>query len=341
MEEISIMAKNQLNILVSGGAGYIGSVAVRKFLSAGYNVRVYDNLTFHGDSIVECFENHNLSITIGDIRDEIKLQKAMQNIDVVVHLAGMPNDPCCDLNPAMSYSVMIDGTQKIVKAAKKAKVKRFIFGSSCSVYGAKGDTLLSEDTSEYAPVSLYAKSKLEGEKIVLSENDNNFSTTCLRLATVYGLSYNMRFDLVINTLVANAVTEKRITIYGGNQWRPLVNVKDVANAFLKVISAPLEKIKNDIYNVGSNEQNFRITDIGKIFQESFPDILVQHNEGALDTRSYRVNFDKIRNALDFLTQHNVRESIDEMKYAIINDYMGNVKSHDFNRVKGLLDKGGI
>jgi len=310
------------NVSVIGGAGYIGSILIRKLLERGYRVTVLDALIYGDDSIRELYGRHHFELVHGDLRNIETVIRSLQFADAVVHLGALVGDPACSLNEKLTLEINLAATRMIAEASRAIGVQRFIFASTCSVYGAS-DQLLNE-RSELNPISLYARTKMESERILLAFNDKQFAPVILRFGTIYGMSPRPRFDLVINLLAAQAICEKQIKIYGGNQWRPFIHVDDAAEAIIKCLEAPIHAVKGQIFNVGCDEQNYRITQIGQIIKEIFPDVHVIHEGDEIDKRNYRVSFEKIRKHLGFTARRNVIDGILEIKTAIeagrIKDY---------------------
>ena len=301
-------------VLVTGGGGYIGTVLVEMLLDAEHEVRLVDRF-FFGRDLIERLEGHE-GLTV--LRDDIRyLQpEAFAGVDVVAHLAGISNDPACDLDTSISESVNLDGTMHVARLAKAAGVSRFIFDSSCSIYGAGGDAVVDE-TSPMAPVSLYARTKIEAEAELAKLNDADFAVITLRNATAYGLSSRMRFDLVINLMTLRAYTTRRIHVLGGGkQWRPLVHVNDIASAHLAVMEAPLDLVRGEAFNVGADDQNYQIYRIAQMVRDVVPHTDLDVVPDDVDKRSYHVNFDKIERVLDFKVTRSPYEGIVEVKQAL-------------------------
>ena len=322
-------------ILVTGGGGYVGSVLARKLLDKHYYVRILDQLVFGKESVQDLLSHKNFDLMVGSVEDEYITKKAVQDVDAVIHLAGISNDPCCDLAPELTYKVNYLGTKQLLNLSKEAGVKRFIFASTASVYGASGDNLVNEESATN-PVSLYAKTKLECEKLVAQEQTDNFSTCSLRKSTIYGYSPRMRFDLVVNILTAMAIKEKKIMINGGDQWRPHLHLSDAANAYLLCLESPDEKIRGQIFNVGS--ENFRIKDVAKTVKDIFPDIKVFESNTA-DKRSYMASFDKITNSLNFKPEKTIKDGILEIKEAFDKELITNYTDLNYYNIKRVMKLG--
>jgi len=241
------------NILVTGGAGYIGSVLTRKLVSSKYNVKVLDSLIFGQDGISDLISNRSVKLFSDDIRNEKILTDILKDVDCVIHLAAIVGEPLCNKIPEIAKQINELATKKIVDSCKKAGVQRFIFASTCSNYGSALETV-NEDTP-LESLSLYSETKVKSELNVLNSQDKNFEPCVLRFATAYGLSPRMRFDLILQEFIRDALIDKKISIFGPNHWRPLVHVDDIAFACITAIENS-KNISGEIYNVGDNEQNY-------------------------------------------------------------------------------------
>jgi len=307
--------KSCKRVLLTGGAGFIGSILVSRLLKSGYKVIVLDRLMFGVDPLKHFMKNPdpNLSIIIGDIRNEDDVNRALDNADAVIHLAAIVGDPACAADSDLAVSVNFNATVRLADMCKKRKIRRFIFASTCSVYGLGKQAILDEE-SEVNPVSLYAETRLYGERGILSLADKNFSPVLLRLGTLFGLSPRMRFDIIINYLTQKAEKEKKISIFGGDQWRPLLHVEDAARAFQAAMESPIEKIENQIFNVGLI--NMQIKEIGKKIQDNISGTKLEIIEKLSDKRSYNVKFDKIKEILNFQAEKSIETGILEISKAL-------------------------
>lgn len=303
--------KSIQNVTVIGGAGYIGSVLVKKLLDAGYNVTILDAFLYGKESIYDLKSKKGFQAIEGDIRRVEDVVRALELTDAVIHLAAIVGDPACSVNERLTLEINLAATRLITEVAKGFGVKRLIFASTCSVYGASHMTL--DENSIVNPLSSYAKTKLASENLILNFCSDSIASTVLRFSTVYGLSPRPRFDLVINTLTAKAVKEGHITIFGGDQWRPFIHVDDVAFAIMKVLEAPEWLIKGKIYNVGSDDQNYKLSEIGEIIKNIIPKTEITKEIENLDSRNYRVSFSKIRKELGFSCIHTIRDGVLEIK----------------------------
>lgn len=331
-ETKSIKREDVRKVLIIGGAGYLGSVLCRKLLNKGYKVRVLDLLMFGEEPILEIKDNPNFELIHGDIRDISTLTHALDGVDAVIHLAAIVGDPASRKQPIDTIETNYLATMNLAHACKYHQINRLIFASTCSVYGLGNGKL--DENSKLNPVSLYARSKIESEKGILSLVDENFSPTIFRMGTLYGLSPRMRFDLVVNVFGMNASTEKKITVFGGDQWRPLLNVEDAAEAYIKCLEAPIEKIKGEIFNVGSDEQNYQIKDLVNFVKAVLTETEVittdkEIVQGQMDKRDYNVSFDKIKSLLGFEVKHSVKQSILDIHNAIISGRIKNVKDSKY------------
>ena len=301
-------------IFVAGAGGYIGSVLIEALLDAGHRVRAFDRFFFRTALLADLETRPGLEVLRGDSRSV--QASVFEGVDVAMDLAGISNDPSCDLNESITTDVNINGAQHLATTAKRAGVPRYIYSSSCSVYGQGGPDVASED-SPTNPVSLYAKSKVAAEQALLSLADQAFSPTILRNATIYGLSRRMRFDLVINLMTLSAYKNRRIHVMGGGkQWRPLVHVSDASLAFITVMEAPLDRVAGQTFNVGSNEQNYQVYQIAQMVRDVVPHTELEVVPDDDDRRSYRVEFSKIAGALDFKVRKTPYEGIVEIKQAL-------------------------
>jgi len=307
--------KSVNKILVIGGAGYLGSVLCKKLLEKGYMVKVLDNLSYGGEGVRELLLNEKFEFQKGDIRNISDIICSIEDVDAVIHLAAIVGDPACAKDAKQTLEINYFATKNIIEACKYFQINRFIFASTCSVYGenSKAGEQLSEQ-SMLNPVSLYAKTKIECEKSILSAVDNNFSPVILRMATLYGYSDNMRFDLAVNLLTAKAIFDKEITIFGGSQFRPWLHLDDAVDSYILCLESPIEKIKGQIFNVLS--ENYKIIEVGEKIKSVCKEAVIKIEEKIIDKRNYNVSFKKFSRTLGFLPKKKIIDGVLEIKNAI-------------------------
>ncbi|MBC7092098.1 MAG: NAD(P)-dependent oxidoreductase [Nitrososphaeria archaeon] len=301
-----------MKVLVTGGAGYIGSVLVEMLLERGYKVKCLDRF-FFGPTLSHLEGKKDLEI----IKDDIRWfnPSYLEDVDCVMDLAALSNDPAGELDPEKTMDINYRGRVRVATLAKKKGVERYILASSCSIYGFQEGTVNEE--SNINPLTTYAKANRLAEEGAFELADEKFCVTALRQATVYGLSPRMRFDLVLNVMTLNMWKEGKLRIVGdGKQWRPLVYVKDTANAFIKTLEADKEKVNNQIFNVGSNEQNYQIIDLANIIADALKMELKYERYGDPDRRSYRVDFTKIKKTLNFTPKYDPTYAVVEIRDAL-------------------------
>jgi nucleoside-diphosphate-sugar epimerase len=304
-------------VLVVGGAGYLGSVLCRMLLRRGYRVRVLDSLLYGVDPIAELEHRPGFELVMADMRHLEEVTRAMKSVDAVIHLAAIVGDEASRLDPEETIEANHLATRTVAEVSRYYQVNRFIFASTCSNYGASSqpDASFSEN-SPLNPLSLYARMKVESEQALRELEDGNFAPTIFRMATLFGLSPRMRFDLVVNNFVVRAMREKVITVFGGTQWRPELHVLDAAEAFVKCLEAPIERVRGEIFNVGGNALNCRIEDVAKLVAEKVPGTRMVVQGEKVDPRSYRVSFDKAERVLGFRPRMTVRDGIREIAEAV-------------------------
>lgn len=317
LDDSQVSSQSVQTVLIIGGAGYVGSVLSRKLLERGYEVRVLDNFIFGRHGVADLQSNDRFSLIEGDVRSIDAVTEAIEGVDAVVHLAALVGDPASSIDPQKTLEVNYHAVKLAASICKYHQVNRFLFASTCSVYGqSESPTDMLTETDDLNPVSLYAKTKIEAEQALLEKADQNFAPTILRMATIYGLSPRMRFDLVVNVLTAKAHEENVIPIFGGDQFRPNVHVADAAQAYVECLEAPLSDVSGEVFNVGSNEQNYRVLELGRIVSSQFPDASIDRQQTREDERSYRIDFTKIRDRLDYEVNHTVADGCQEIRDAL-------------------------
>ena len=323
------------SILITGGAGYVGSVLVRKLVSLGYDVKVIDSLVFGNDGISSLINEKKIEFFNLDIRETEKISSIIQNIDCVIHLAAIVGEPLCKKIPDAAKQINEFATKNLVNICKNKKVKRFIFASTCSNYGSSQNVV--NESSPVMPLSLYSECKVNSEKFILDQNNDIFETCVLRFATAHGLSPRMRFDLLVQEFMRDAIVDKKISIFGADFWRPLVHVEDMADACISAIDASSQLISGQIYNVGNDKENYTKIKLAEIIKEFITDIEIEIIKSKKDPRNYKVSFEKIENSLNFEPKYTVRDSVIE----ILNDIQsGKIDPRDseFSNMSRLTEK---
>lgn len=289
------------NILVTGGGGYLGTVLVPLLLKQGYSVRVLDSF-FFGNFLP--FNHEKLHVVKGDIRNIKTLSDCLKDIECVIHLACLSNDPSSDIDPELTREINYDSSVNLVKLSRESGIKRFIYASSSSVYGIKTEDEITEDL-RVEPISLYSELKVRVEDFLFGLKDKNFTTTAVRSATICGYSPRMRLDLLVNILVVSALANGKIIIDGGEQIRANIHILDISNFYLSLISADSSLIHGEVFNL--NDTNSSVIDMAKKVQSIIKcEIEYSHK---VDPRSYRLNDSKARRILNFRNEHSIEKAI--------------------------------
>ncbi len=298
-------------VLVTGAAGYIGSVLVNQLLKKSYKVIGFDILNFGGESLLSVYNHPNFEFIKGDIRVKDEIEPLLNKVDAVVHLAAIVGDPACAKDPEITEETNWLATKMIFDLCnEKENVKRFVFASTCSNYGKmEGDGFLNEE-SPLNPVSLYAKLKVRVEEYISkTPTRNDFTTTALRFSTVYGISPRIRFDLTVNEFVRDLTSGKELVIFGEQFWRPYCHVEDLARGCIIVLETEPEKVNKNVFGVGDTSENYSKKMLAEIMIKVIPDAVIKYVHKDEDPRDYRVDFTKIKKELNFNITQNVPDSI--------------------------------
>lgn len=303
-----------MKVLVTGVAGYIGSVLTHKLLDKGFEVIGIDNLLYGGESLLSIYNHPNFKFYKKDIRNIETIVSLVNEVDAVIHLAAIVGDPACAKQPQLAISTNLDGSINLLKAANNSySVKNFIFASTCSNYGKmEGNSYVIEE-SPLKPVSLYAELKVKFEEIMLDgEYRKNFCPTALRFATAYGISPRMRFDLTVNEFTKDAALGRELTIFGEQFWRPYCNVEDLANACILVLESEPDKVYKNVFNVGDTRENYQKKMLAEELKKLIPDLKIKYVKKDEDPRDYKVSFEKIKNVLGFQITKTVPQGMEEI-----------------------------
>ena len=318
-------------VLVSGGAGYIGSALVSRLLSdTDLNVKVFDNLMYDGDSLLQFFNFKKFSFIKGDLRT-FDLPKILNDVDFVVNLAALVGEPICKKYPKEAQEINFEANINFAKACEKQGIDRYVMMSTCSNYGLRQNQEMLTESDELQPISLYSETKVNSEKILLNELPE-LSTAVLRASTAYGMASRIRFDLLLHQFIYEAWEKKRISLYGANSWRPMAHVDDIARAIVLVLTQHHKMKKKNVFNVGSNDQNFQKITLAKMVSERF-DVEISEVESKDDPRDYRVSFDKIKSELGYHTIHKPQESVELIASALESGLINNRILHESVNIK--------
>lgn len=321
-------------VLVTGGAGYIGSVLVRILLEKGYTVRVMDSLKFGGDALYDVSQHPKLEFMKGDIRNEEDVDKALKGVDALAHLAAIVGDPACSKFSDEAKEVNWTASVSLFEKAEKAGLQRFVFASTCSNYGKMADpNSYVDENSELRPVSLYAELKVKFENYLLNERkDAKICATALRFSTVYGFSPRIRFDLTVNEFTRNVCLTGEQEIWGPQFSRPYCHVDDLARAVVLILEAPEEKVKANVFNVGDTTENYSKRMLMEEIQKQMPSAKAIYVEKTEDPRDYRVNCDKIKKELGFTITKKVPDGIREIMKLMNSGMITDAHSQKFRNI---------
>ena len=324
------------NVIVIGGGGYVGAVLVPKLLKAGYRVKVYDLFIYGKEVFDSVKDDPNLTLVKGDVRDISRMGEELKGIEAIIHLACISNDPSFELNPELGKSINFDCFEPLVRTAKDAGVKRFIYASSSSVYGIKEVENVTEDM-ELDPLTDYSRFKAMCEEVLLRYADDDFVCLILRPATVCGYSPRQRMDLIVNILTNHAVNRGRILVNGGDQKRPNIHIEDVTDLYTKALEYDDELINRKIFNAGY--ENFPVSELARQVKDIVGSEVEIITEPTNDPRSYHISSKKIRAELGFIPRHTIEDAVKDLKDAIeddrLTDPMSNPLYFNIKRMKEI------
>jgi len=314
-------------ILITGGAGYIGSWVSRLFLAKGFKVIVVDKLSFGSNSLLGLIGNKNFIFINSDIREFSNYEKYLKETSAVIHLAALVGEKACKVNEKETNSINYEATKKLAKKCVEYSVENFIFMSTASSYGVQDINEIADENTKLNPVSSYAVSKINSENALLNDYSDKMAVTIFRPSTVHGDSARMRFDLIVNHLVLDAFKSKRIKVFGPKMWRPLMWVGEPAKVFHLTLTSDQEKIKSQVFNLGSNKENFQKIKIAEIIKDKFEkDLKIEIVNDDPDLRSYKVNFDKINKILNYKPEKTLEQVIGELFFSLKNNLYNNTES---------------
>jgi nucleoside-diphosphate-sugar epimerase len=322
-----------VTVLVTGGAGYIGALAVDELLARGRSVRVLDCLLHGQEDIAAGLEARGVDVLRGDVRHAEARRHALDGADAVVHLAAIVGDPACARDPALSHEVNVEGSLALSREARQAGVERFVFASTCSNYGRMADPMVPiDERGELRPVSLYAEQKVGIERELLGSSSSSFTATSLRFATVYGVGPRMRFDLTVNEFTRDLWTGRPLEVFGERFWRPYIHVRDAARALCTVLDAPTINVAGQVFNAGHSEENYRKLDLVELMTTRLGRGDVSFVERDEDPRDYKVSFEKIRASLGFEPDRRVPDGIEEIIHGLEEGRFGDPFDPRFSNV---------
>lgn len=320
-----------MNILVTGGAGYIGSSLVPLLLADGHRVRVLDLLQHGGEPLLGVWAHPNFEFVHGDVRNSSVVEGVVKGMDGVVHLAAIVGDPACARQPDLARAINLEASMALIDESRRANVSRFVFASTCSNYGKMKDvSRYVDEESELSPVSLYAETKVAVEKALLeSGRSDGWCPTPLRFATVFGVAPRMRFDLTVNEFTMEMITKKHLKVFGEQFWRPYVHVRDAARGIQLVLNSSPEKVAATVFNVGSTDQNLQKQTLVEMIRPHAPGAVVEFVHKEEDPRDYRVSFSRITGQLGYKVSRTVEQGIEEIAHLVGNNVIGDLSDQKY------------
>jgi nucleoside-diphosphate-sugar epimerase len=322
-------------VLVIGGAGFLGSLLCRELLERGHRVRVLDALLYGAAPLEGLLLQPGFGLVAGDTRDPRALAEALEGATLLVHLGELVGDPACAANEALARQINGAATRRVIEAAAGSGVRRFVYTSSCSVYGAAAGRV--DEDSPPNPLSPQARFKLAAEAALLARGGPRFEPVVLRLASLFGLSPRPRFDLLVNQLAARAGSGRRVDVFGGGQWRPFLHVHDAARAIACVLEAPLGNVAGRVFNVGGDAQNHTLQSVAEVIAGVVPEARLVRRDLTPDLRSYRVSFARIAGALGFRPARDLASGVTEIVAAIRGGRFGDFGAPRFHNQEALAD----
>jgi len=323
------------SVLVTGGAGYVGSILTNKLVKKNYDVKVVDSLVYGDAGISSLINEKSIEFFNLDIRDSGKISSILKDVNCVIHLAAVVGEPLCKKIPEAAKQINEIATKNLVNLCKSNNVQRFIFASTCSNYGSSLNMV--DDSSPIKPLSLYSECKVNSEKYILNNNSDKFQTCVLRFATAHGLSPRMRFDLLVQEFLRDALIDKKISIFGEDFWRPLIHVDDMADACISTLNASSNLISGQIFNVGSSNENYTKKQLANIIQKHISDTKIEIIKSKMDSRNYKVSFEKIKEILNFEPKKTVEDSVIEILTKIKDGTM-DPRQSEFSNMSKLTEE---
>jgi nucleoside-diphosphate-sugar epimerase len=318
-------------ILVVGGAGYVGSALVSRLLKdTDWNVKVFDNLMYGGDSLFHFFNFKKFSFIKGDLRT-FELPKILNDVNYVVNLAALVGEPICKKYPQDAHEINFEANINLAKICEQKNIDRYLMMSTCSNYGLRKNQEMLKENDELQPISLYSETKVNSENILLNKL-SNLPVIVLRASTAYGMAARIRFDLLLHQFILEAWEKKQVNVFGANSWRPMVHVDDIARAIVLTLTKNSNLKQKDVFNVGSNDQNFQKITLAKMVADRF-DVKISEVESKVDPRDYKVSFDKISSELNYNTLHKPVDAIEQIATSIESGLITNEILHESVNVK--------